>query len=68
MGQAADQPLGGPKLSTGEHDLLAGKILLSCSQPLKQGCVCAAWRGLPWSDWQAQGALQFTEAVQLHGM
>ena len=30
MGQAADQPLGDPKLSTGEHDLLAGKILVIC--------------------------------------
>ena len=30
MGQAADQSLGDPKLSTGEHDLLAGNIMLSC--------------------------------------
>jgi hypothetical protein len=30
MVQADDQPLGDPKLSTGEHDLLAGNILPSC--------------------------------------
>lgn len=30
MGQAAAQPLCDPKVSTGEHDLLAGKILVSC--------------------------------------